>query len=141
MQGGSPSGGPNFWGQLVLKLRIEHKMSQRELADRAKINRTTLRRIEEGQSVGDIDSIERLLGVLGHELDALSVSTGKQVTIEQVSVVATLQAEKSPEIELIQAPVAPAAFGKTAVYQAESSPIARLLMMTPHLPVMTDCCS
>jgi hypothetical protein len=37
----------------------------------AKVNRSTLRRIEDGTARGDIDLIERLLGVAGYELEAM----------------------------------------------------------------------
>ena len=51
----------NFWGNLVVSLRDEQGISQRQLASRAKVNRSTLRRIEEGTARGDIDIMERLL--------------------------------------------------------------------------------
>jgi transcriptional regulator with XRE-family HTH domain len=73
MQGGSQ---PNFWGQLIYQLRTERDMSQRELAATAKVNRSTLRRIEEGSSSGDIAMIESILAVLGHELEAMAQLTG-----------------------------------------------------------------
>ncbi len=68
MQGG---GRTNFWGALVHQLRDEKRLSQRRLADEARVNRSTLRRIEEGTARGDIDVIERLLSNLGYELEAL----------------------------------------------------------------------
>lgn len=68
MQGGTKVG---FWGVLILQLREERGLSQRKLADAASVNRSTLRRIEEGTARGDIDVIERLLGYMGYELEAL----------------------------------------------------------------------
>jgi transcriptional regulator with XRE-family HTH domain len=69
MQGGTPPS--SFWGKLIFQLRTEKDMSQRELALTAKVNRSTLRRIEEGTSSGDILMIEAVLSVLGYELEAM----------------------------------------------------------------------
>lgn len=68
MQGGQRD---NFWGSLVHQLRAERRLSQRRLADEARVNRSTLRRLEEGTARGDIDVIERLLSKMGYELEAL----------------------------------------------------------------------
>lgn len=72
----------NFWGKLVLSLRCEQKVSQRQLSAGAKVNRSTLRRIEEG-SGGDIETIERLLDYLGYELDAMSRDSVQERTRRQ----------------------------------------------------------
>jgi transcriptional regulator with XRE-family HTH domain len=63
----------NFWGGLVRELREKEGTSQRQLADKAAVNRSTLRSIEAGLTTGDIVTIERLLNALGYELDALSL--------------------------------------------------------------------
>ena len=61
----------NFWGDLVRDLRKKQRLSQRELAIRADVNRSTLRSIEGGLSCGDIGVIEKLLNYLGYELEDL----------------------------------------------------------------------
>ncbi len=61
-----------FWGDLVLSLRKEQKISQRRLSVGAKVNRSTLRRIEEGDGSGDIETIERLLQYMGYSLEAMT---------------------------------------------------------------------
>lgn len=61
----------NFWGDLIRKLREEQGISQRVLAARAAVNRSTLRRIEDGRTAGDIETMERVLDYLGYELEAL----------------------------------------------------------------------
>lgn len=61
----------NLWGKLIQDLRAENRISQRQLAVKAKVNRSTLRRIEDGEARGDIDIIERLLNYLGYELEAI----------------------------------------------------------------------
>ena len=38
----------DFWGDLIKELREEQGFTQRQLATRAGVNRTTLRRIENG---------------------------------------------------------------------------------------------
>lgn len=63
--------GNNFWGNLIVQLRQEQKLSQRQLASGAKVNRSTLRLIEEGKTSGYIDSIESLLRFMGYELEAV----------------------------------------------------------------------
>ena len=82
MQGG---GRTNFWGTLIHDLRSERGLSQRRLADEAQVNRSTLRRIEEGTARGDIDVIERLLTLMGYELEALdqpSLTAQRRLALE-----------------------------------------------------------
>lgn len=62
--------GGNFWGDLIKQLRAAQGISQRVLAQRAQVNRSTLRKIEAGRTVGDIATIERALDYLGYDLDA-----------------------------------------------------------------------
>ena len=62
----SGNSGNNFWGNLIRSLREEQQISQRTLASAAKVNRSTLRRIESGQTSGDIRIMERLLNHLGY---------------------------------------------------------------------------
>lgn len=61
----------NYWGTLIRELREEQDISQRTLATGAKVNRSTLRRIEDGTASDDIKLIEKVLNFLGYELDAL----------------------------------------------------------------------
>jgi len=68
----------NFWGRLIRNLRDEQKISQRQLAAKAKVNRSTLRRIEDNEARGDIDIIERLLNFLGYELEAMAKESVQQ---------------------------------------------------------------
>lgn len=65
----------NFWGNLVLQLRAEQNVSQRQLASGAKVHRATLRRIEAGLARAEIDTMERILVYLGYELEAVSALT------------------------------------------------------------------
>ena len=62
----------NFWGSLIQQLRTEQSVSQRQLATGARVNRSTLRRIEDGTARGSIDALERLLAFLGYELEAMT---------------------------------------------------------------------
>lgn len=59
----------NFWGDTIVQLRQEKKVSQRALSANAKVNRSTLRRIEDGTAEGSIRMFERMLNHLGYELD------------------------------------------------------------------------
>lgn len=75
--------GDNFWGGLVQSLREERGISQRVLSERARVNRSTLRRIESGKTSGDIQTMERVLGYLGYELEALE-REGQQARREEI---------------------------------------------------------
>lgn len=86
----------NFWGSLIAGLRAEQKVSQRQLAARARVNRSTLRRIEDGTARGDIDIMERLLKYLGYELEAMSA-----VSIEErIRAQAALESNPDKRAEL-----------------------------------------
>ena len=65
----------SFWGGLILNLREEQQISQRTLASLARVSRTTLRKLESGGVAGDVEVIERLLGCLGYELEALKIDS------------------------------------------------------------------
>lgn len=69
--GGPPLRAKSFWGAEVRRIRREQRMSQRRLARLAGVDRSCLLRFENGESRGNIDLIERLLGVLGYELDMM----------------------------------------------------------------------
>lgn len=68
----------NFWGTLIKNLREEQSVSQRTLALKTKVSRSTLRKIEAGETSGDIKVLETLLGYLGYELEAINVGTPKE---------------------------------------------------------------
>lgn len=69
--GGPPTRAKSFWGAEVRRIRGEQRMSQRRLARLAGVDRSCLLRFENGESRGNIDLIERLLAVLGYELDMM----------------------------------------------------------------------
>lgn len=60
------------WGAEIKKLRDEKGMSQRRLAKLAGVDRASLRRFESGESRGNIDLIEKLVEVLGYELELMN---------------------------------------------------------------------
>lgn len=65
----------NFWGELIQELRNQQQVTQRQLAAAAKVNRSTLRRIEDGTAGGDIYVIERILKYLSYDLEAITQSS------------------------------------------------------------------
>ncbi len=67
----------NFWGTLIRTLREEQGVSQRTLAVKTKVSRSTLRKIEAGETSGDIQVIETLIGYMGYELEAINVGRDK----------------------------------------------------------------
>ena len=65
---------PNFWGELILCLRKEQGISQRALAQKAEACRNSLRLLETGRErFVDVEMLERVLGVLGHELEVFDL--------------------------------------------------------------------
>ncbi|WP_332712634.1 helix-turn-helix domain-containing protein [Pelagibacterium mangrovi] len=59
------------WGHLIRELREEQNVSQRQLSIQAKINRQTLRKLEDGYRHAQFNHVESCLNVLGYELDAM----------------------------------------------------------------------
>ncbi|MDB5663549.1 helix-turn-helix transcriptional regulator [Cypionkella sp.] len=70
--------GPNaygsFWPELIRTLRIESRLSQRQLSEKANVPRNTLRAIECGETSPQVHSLERILAVLGHDLDVMKAN-------------------------------------------------------------------
>jgi transcriptional regulator with XRE-family HTH domain len=55
-------------GELVASLRDRHGLSQRSLAVRARTSQAWISRVERGEVSPSVESLERLLGVMGEEL-------------------------------------------------------------------------
>jgi transcriptional regulator with XRE-family HTH domain len=60
-------------GSLVARLRRRHGLSQRELALRASTSQAWISRVERGEVSPSVDSLERLLQVMGEQLVVDSV--------------------------------------------------------------------
>jgi transcriptional regulator with XRE-family HTH domain len=86
----------NFWGGLIRTLRSEKRITQRTLAVEAKVNRSTLRRIEAGQTAGDVEILERVLGYLGYELEALD----RNEITEHRKTQSAIRAAKTKQLDL-----------------------------------------
>lgn len=80
---------PLFWGKLIVDLRMQQGLSQRQLAAATAVNRSTLRRIEQDGG-GDITTIETVLEYLGYELEAEPTETLQEIRQKR------LQAEQDP---------------------------------------------
>ena len=61
---------PSYWPRILRELRIEQGMTQRGLAARAGVSRSTVIAAERGDKI-TVRTAERILDVLGYELDAL----------------------------------------------------------------------
>lgn len=59
------------WGAMIRTIRLEQGLSQRQLAIGARVNRSTLRRLEEGDARGEIVMIERVLNYMGYEMEVM----------------------------------------------------------------------
>jgi transcriptional regulator with XRE-family HTH domain len=55
-------------GELVTRIRRRHGLSQRALAVRARTSQAWISRVERGEVSPSVDSLERLLRVMGEEL-------------------------------------------------------------------------
>ena len=62
---------PTNWGKLFRGIRDDKGVSQRELAELAAVNRSSLRRFEDGLTCGNMDMVEAIAHVLGYELDLI----------------------------------------------------------------------
>lgn len=60
-----------YWGRFIAYERKQQSISQRGLAVKAGVCRSTVRCIEKDKSKGNIYTIEKLLACLGYELDAV----------------------------------------------------------------------
>lgn len=62
------------WPKLVLDLKTEHGVSERRLAKVVGLNRNTLRRFFERKTCLDIECLERLLNLFGHDVDIVKIA-------------------------------------------------------------------
>jgi transcriptional regulator with XRE-family HTH domain len=59
----------SFWSIEIKRLRLAQNLSQRRLARLAGVDRASLVRFELGRSRGNLELVEKLVAVLGYELD------------------------------------------------------------------------
>ena len=105
----------NFWGKLIQELRDERGLSQRKLADASHVNRSTLRRIEDGTARGDIDVIERLLSHMDYELEAMHN--------------AAVEAKRMHDLESQDCPLAKSKAAMMRLLQLTANPMRGLLAL------------
>jgi len=55
-------------GEAIRRIREERRLSQAELADRARLTQATISRIESGSRRGDIETLALIAAGLGFEL-------------------------------------------------------------------------
>ncbi len=60
-----------FWGAEIKRLREAQNLSQRRLASLAGVDRASLARFELGRSRGNLELVEKLVAVLGYEIDMM----------------------------------------------------------------------
>ncbi|WP_320199886.1 helix-turn-helix domain-containing protein [Agrobacterium sp. rho-13.3] len=61
------------FAKLVREIMIENGLSQRGVTAAADVNRSTFRRFLEGGNTIDMDKLERILAVMGYELDIVRI--------------------------------------------------------------------
>ena len=65
----TPERAATFWSIEIKRLRLAQNLSQRRLARLAGVDRASLVRFELGRSRGNLELVEKLVAVLGYELD------------------------------------------------------------------------
>ena len=66
-----------FWGTEIRRLRLAHSLSQRRLAHLAGVDRASLARFELGRTRGNLELVEKLVAVLGYEIDMVWTDLGQ----------------------------------------------------------------
>ena len=64
------------WGQMIADLRTEQKVSRPALSRMSGVPANTIANIENAKTSSSITTVERLLIVLGYELDAIPIREG-----------------------------------------------------------------
>lgn len=68
---------PTFWSDLITSLMHEQSVSAASLALDTGLSESVVRGIARGRAFGRIDQIEKILDVLGYEIDAHALAQGK----------------------------------------------------------------
>lgn len=74
------------FGQLLRRLRMAQGLTPKELADRADVNATTVRRYEDGQTLPDLYTLRLLAEALGVSLQAFVAQADLLVDVDQALV-------------------------------------------------------
>mgnify|MGYP003673438998 FL=1 len=59
----------NWHGRIMRELRMDRGLTLEDVAEAAKVNTETIRRIEMGLSMGQFSYVERIFKVLDHEVE------------------------------------------------------------------------
>tara|TARA_R100001244_G_scaffold108695_1_gene80431 strand:+ start:218 stop:448 length:231 start_codon:yes stop_codon:yes gene_type:complete len=59
----------NWHGKIMRELRLDRGLTLGDVAEAAKVNTETIRRIEMGLSMGQFSYVERIFKVLDHEVE------------------------------------------------------------------------
>ena len=64
----------NWYGDVMRELRIERGLTLMDVAEAAKVDIETVRRIELGISMGQFSYVERIFKVLDHEVEIVPIN-------------------------------------------------------------------
>jgi transcriptional regulator with XRE-family HTH domain len=64
----------NWYGDVMRELRIERGLTLMDVAEAAKVDIETIRRIELGISMGQFSYVERIFKVLDHEVEIVPIN-------------------------------------------------------------------
>ena len=64
----------NWYGQVMRELRIDRGLTLMDVAEAAKVDIETIRRIELGISMGQFSYVERIFKVLDHEVEIVPIN-------------------------------------------------------------------
>ena len=59
----------NWHGRIMRELRMDRGLTLEDVAEAAKVNTETIRRIEMGLSMGQFSYVERIFKILDHEVE------------------------------------------------------------------------
>lgn len=64
----------NWYGQVMRELRIDRGLTLMDVAEAAKVDVETIRRIEMGISMGQFSYVERIFKILDHEVEIVPIN-------------------------------------------------------------------
>ena len=68
----------NWYGDVMRELRIERGLTLMDVAEAAKVDIETVRRIELGISMGQFSYVEKIFKVLDHEVEIVPINAASE---------------------------------------------------------------
>ena len=69
----------HYWHQQIIsELRMERGMTQADLAEICNVSVNTIGKIESGLTIGNFDTVDKIIKALGHEIEIIKVENGEE---------------------------------------------------------------